>query len=253
MGHPTSGDSLRRSHYFQVMPIVLLALVLVGFGRTFFLRPLFPVPPISWYLYLHGAVQVSWFLLLIAQTQLIARGRAALHRRLGAVGAVLAVLVVGVSFVSVLRLPGHFKSGHLSIDAPFDLKAILAIFWHDLASLIVMTVFLATALALRRRTAVHKRLMLFASNLIVAPAVPRIALLLASGLKLFASPPAQVLLTVAVVIVVLPLTLVAHDLATIRRVHPATLAGITGSLFTGIAGAALGASAAGQAIFIALE
>jgi len=235
------------------MPLVLLALVFAGFARTFFLRSLFPVPRIPWYTYLHGVVQLSWFLLLIVQTQLIARGRPAIHRRLGAVGAVLAVLVVSLSSFTVWRLPEHFRSGHLSIDIPFDLRGILAIFWNNVASLIVMAAFLGAALVLRRRTEVHKRLILFASNLIVAPAISRIAALLAGVMPVFRQPPVQVALTAVIVVVVLPLTLVVHDLRTRRRVHPATLTGITGGLFTGVIGAALAASSAGQAVFIVLE
>jgi hypothetical protein len=106
---------------------------------------------------------------------------------------------------------------------------------------------------LRQRAELHKRLMLFATNLIVAPAVPRIAFSLGAWIKPLASPQAGVLLTVVIVVIVLPLTLIAHDLRTLRRVHPATLIGIAGTLLEGIVGSTLAASGVGQALFTALE
>ena len=232
---------------------MLLALVLIGFGRTLFLRPLFTVPRIPAYLYVHGVVQVSWVVLFVVQTHLIGSGRTALHRRLGILGAVLAGFVILGSFLTVLGLPAHFRSGHLSNDTPFDRASILAVFWHNLASLLVAGAFLATALLLRRQPQLHKRLMLFATNLIVAPAVPRIALLLGTWIKPLASPQAGVLLTIAIMVIVLPLTLIGHDVRTQRRVHPATLIGIAGTVLEGVAGGALAASPFGQAVFAALE
>jgi hypothetical protein len=253
MGNQGNVGPAGRSRYFQTMSLLLLALTLAGFARTLFLRPLFNVPPISTYLYLHAAVQVSWVVLFAVQTHLIGSGHAARHRSLGVPGSVLAGLVIAGSFLTVLHLPAHFKSGHLSNDTPFDIASILAVFWHNLTSLLVAGAFLATAILLRRQAQLHKRLMLFATNLIVAPAVPRVAFSLGAWIKPLASPQAGVLLTVAIVVVVLPLTLIMHDLRSCRRVHPATLIGIAGTLMQGVAGSALAASRIGQAVFTALE
>jgi hypothetical protein len=253
VGNRNPREPRRRSRYFQVVSVLLFAFVLAGFGRTFFLRPMFPVPGISWYIFLHGAVQVSWFVLLLVQVHLIAAGRTTQHRRLGLLGAVLATMVVGGSFVTVLHLPAHFKLGHLSNEASLDLPSILAVFWNDLISLIVAAVFIGTALVLRRHAEAHKRLMLFASLLLVAPALPRLALLLGRWISLLASPQVGVLLTVLTIALLLPLTIVLHDLKTRHRVHIATLMGVGGMLLTGFAGGALSASTLGQTVFLALE
>ena len=253
MGNQGAVGSEGRSRYFRLMSLLLLALTLAGFARTLFLRPLFPVPPIPAYLYLHAAVQVSWVVLLVVQTHLIGSGHRALHRRLGALGSVLAGLVIVGSLLTTLHLPPHFKIGHLSNDTPFDLPSILAVFWHNLVSLVIAGAFLVTAILLRQRTELHKRLILFATNLMVAPAVPRIAFSLGTWIKPLAAPQAGVMLTIVIIVIVLPLTLTVHDLRTRRRVHPATLIGIAGTLLEGITGSALAASSVGRAVFIALE
>ena len=54
-----------KSKYFLGVALALLAVVAIGFSRTLFLRPFFAVPPIPFYLFVHGFVLTSWFLLLV--------------------------------------------------------------------------------------------------------------------------------------------------------------------------------------------
>jgi hypothetical protein len=61
-----------RSRFFLVMSGVLLLVVLVGFARTLYLRPLFDVLPVPGYLILHGAVTTAWFVGVSLQTSLVA-------------------------------------------------------------------------------------------------------------------------------------------------------------------------------------
>ena len=198
-------------------------------------------------------VQTAWFVMLIVQTTLVSVNRIDVHRRLGIFGALLAVAVVGLSFATMLGLPGHFKTGQLSIDAPFDLEAISAIFWNDLGSLLIFGILVATAISLRRRTETDKRLMLLASIRISGPAVVRIGMLPGSWLNPMFAPPIQVRFTAIVVGIVLPLSLVAYDFLVRRRLHPATLAGILLSLAITIASVAMATSQEGRALVIALE
>src|SRR4051812_20804324 len=81
----------------------ILAVVLVGFSRSFFLRPFYAGPP-SWaakeaIFYVHGAVLAAWFAVLGAQVALIRSRNVRLHRRLGYAGAGLAVLVVAAGTI----------------------------------------------------------------------------------------------------------------------------------------------------------
>src|SRR5207247_370679 len=63
----------------------------------------FNVPPIPPYLYVHGLVLTTWFVLVLAQTCLVAAHRTVLHRRLGIVAVVDAVLIIPISAFVVVR------------------------------------------------------------------------------------------------------------------------------------------------------
>ena len=72
-------------HFFSGMAVAVLVVVVVGFARSFFLRPLFPdwPSPSESIFYVHGAVFSLWLILLIAQVSLVASDRRDVHRRVG--------------------------------------------------------------------------------------------------------------------------------------------------------------------------
>ena len=236
-----------KTKYFLGTALILLAFVLVGFGRTFFARAFFDVPPIPWYLFVHGFVLASWFLLLVAQTALVAAHRTDLHRRLGVLGGFIAVALVGVSLLAVLGFPAHVKADFLSSGVAFDAAAVQAIVWTDLASLVIYSAFVGTALYWRRRSDMHKRLMLLASMAILGPAVARILPLLTSG------PGPLSLVVQSSVLIGLPLTLVLHDVFDTGRVHRTTFVGVTVYLVAIFGAVAIANTGAGAALIAALE
>jgi hypothetical protein len=239
-----------RSPYLIALSLLLLATVATGFGRTFFARALFDVPPIPSYLYLHGALLTCWFVLLVTQTTLIAAHRTDMHRRLGIFAAFVAAGVVVTSLVAVLSLPARAKAGIFSGEAPFDPTVTRIIVWTDLTSLGFFSLCVAIALYLRQRPAVHKRLLLLASIAILGPAVPRIGILLTQHAAL--SPAVQPLIQ-SLFFLGLPLTLVLHDLRTTRRVHRATIVGLIAFLVSTLAAIAISLSPMGAALVTALE
>ena len=100
MTFPTSGTFVagspvdRRNNFAVGMALGMLAVNLVGFAPTLYLRPFFDVPPMPGYLYAHGAIGTVWFVFLVVQTMLVANQRVTIHRQLGYVGAVVAVFVM---------------------------------------------------------------------------------------------------------------------------------------------------------------
>src|SRR5689334_25389644 len=82
--------------FYVGMALAMLVTVLVGFSRSFFLRPLFPdwPAPSETIFYVHGAVFTAWILLLVAQTSMVAGGRTDVHRRIGPFGVALALAMV---------------------------------------------------------------------------------------------------------------------------------------------------------------
>ncbi len=159
--------------FFLGMSIVLLAILLIGFSRTLFLRPLFQVPAIPWYDYVHGAVMTMWFVLLVVQTSLVAAHRADLHRRLGIFGAALAIAVVTLGLTLTLQLPAHLRAsgGELTTGLPASPASARGFLWGDIEAIALFSTFVATALIMRRRSDTHKRLMLLASIAMITPAV----------------------------------------------------------------------------------
>lgn len=54
---------MTRSRYFLGMSALFLAVVLVGFSRSLYLRTYFEFPEITLHLYLHGIALTAWFTL----------------------------------------------------------------------------------------------------------------------------------------------------------------------------------------------
>ena len=87
-----AGLPLSERRFFTGIAVAILLTVLIGFSRSFFLRPLFPdwPSPSEGIFYVHGAAFAAWIMLLFVQTSLVAGGRTHLHRTIGPLGAVLA-------------------------------------------------------------------------------------------------------------------------------------------------------------------
>ena len=204
-----AGPSTRVSASRWFFPVIaggLLAVVLIGFAPTLYLRSLFDVPPIPAYLYLHGVVLTTWFSLVFAQTCLVAAHRTDLHRRLGVVAALDAILVVLVSAFVTVRAISRYEARSM------DPAAIQFIVIGDLAALILFSILVTAAVRYRRRPDWHKRLMALGCFTIIGPAVARL-----EHLGLAVPVPAVLLLLLAV--------LAVHDLVGLRRLHRATMWG----------------------------
>jgi len=172
-----------RIGFFTVMPGVILFLVLAGFTRTLYARPLFHPAPIPPYLYVHGIVLTCWFAWAWTQSLLISAGRIANHRRFGAVGACFAAAVFAAalmaSFGSVSR-KGFDLNASASVMGNGITGITVAQFfssvvWGNIVNALSFALFVAGAVIFRRRSQIHKRLMLLASISILEPALARIA------------------------------------------------------------------------------
>lgn len=202
---PRTASTVRHD-LFSIFAMVAFAIVFAGFARTFFLRFLFASPKMPLYLYVHGFLFSGWFALFFIQSRLIAFHRVDLHRRLGIAGAGLACLAVCVAIVVAIRAG---KRVYETQSQPFSLEAPpLAL---DFGACLTFIVFIGLALYFRRRTDVHRRLMLLGSSGILLPALGRIPGLFTVrglwGLVGFAE--------------IVPLTFIVYDTVRCRRLHPA--------------------------------
>lgn len=196
--------------FFTGMATVVIATVAAGFAPTYYLKPLFATPALPLSIHIHGALFTMWVLLFVAQTSLVAANRTDLHRRLGVVGAVLAITMVAAGTALAVESARMARPalGALAGASPLFVLVI------PLASVVVFTILVGLGLYYRRRPDAHKRLMLLATIALLPPALGRMRILSAVGPQAFFG--VTVLFIVAVV---------AYDYWTGRRVHSASLWG----------------------------
>ncbi|HLL16734.1 MAG TPA: hypothetical protein VK388_16875 [Pyrinomonadaceae bacterium] len=153
--------------FYIVMAVVVIATVFAGFARTYFLRSYFNTEPLMPLLHLHGIVFTSWFALYLTQTVLVAAKRTDIHRRLGIVGAVIAVLMVLIGATTAII---RAQQGATPPGGPPPLVFLVI----PLADMLVFASLVSAGFYFRRRPDVHKRLMLLATISILPAAIARL-------------------------------------------------------------------------------
>lgn len=226
--------------FFLIFTTLLLAIVLVGFAPSFFLRMAVSDIPLPFYLHLHGAVLTGWFVLLLAQATLIRRAHRALHQKLGPFLAIYGVLVVIGSLMATFNyVPRELASG-VTFNAdmadvnplqasglPF-LEFATALVWFNVASVIGFAVLLILAIVFRSHPGHHKRYIVLASLSIIAPGLARISRIVMETEQGPIIPLGLLSLALAVVV---------NDVLTRGRLHRATLtAGAILIVLNGVAG-----------------
>jgi hypothetical protein len=146
--------------------IAVGAAVIIGFSRTYYLRFYFDLPPLARIAHIHGILSTLWIAMHYSQARLIATHRVALHKRLGIAGAILgAVIVIQAAMLSITgAAEGHAPPGR----DPLQFMSV------SLGTTFMFGAFLTAALATRRKSEWHKRLMLLTSLVLLLPAIGRI-------------------------------------------------------------------------------
>ena len=194
--------------FWGCMAVGMALVAFAGFAPSYYLKSHFTFgPTLTPLLRLHGAIMTAWLALLVTQTTLIAARRISWHRRLGIVGAGLAAaLIVLAAYTAILRArQGLLGEGMVP---PLQFLAI------PLMSILVLPVLIGAAIYFRHRSDYHKRLIMLANVEFVTPAAARLMILAGLG------PPVGFALCDLFL-----LAIVARDLVTLRRIHPATLWG----------------------------
>ena len=194
--------------YFGAMALICGIAILGGFAPSFFLRSrlMADAVPLHPTVIAHGAMFTVWVVLFLAQTALIGVKRRDLHRRLGLAGVVVVPAMAAIGILLITR----FEQGH-GVEPPLTLAVHLL---GNGGPLALFVGFAAFGIAWRRRPAVHKRLMLFATLALEPAGFSRLIGFLGLGQAL--NIP---------VFAVLCLSCVVHDFWLERRVLPVTLVG----------------------------
>lgn len=177
---------------FLAAAIAFPVLILAGFGRTYYFKPLFDVPPLaSMLVHLHGLLMTAWVALFATQIWFISSKRIRLHQRMGYSAIGLGLLIIAVGFVTALRAA---KFGAASTPPGIPPRAFLIV---PLFDLLMFALLFGAAIYYRKKPAQHKALMLLTAVNFLPPAIARIpiASLQAAGpLWFFGFPTALALL-----------------------------------------------------------
>ena len=209
--------------FFTGLSLLMVLAVFVGFSRTYYLKGLYGAPALPALFHVHGLLFTSWMVFLVVQTGLVASRRTATHRRLGVAGGVLALAMTAAAMTMTIDLARRSAAASTDVGLAFTIVPFFTV--------IVFPVLVGSALFYRRQPEVHKRLMLIATLELVTAGVARIP---GAG-----SMPLFLVLTDAGLLAIL-----AYDVITRRRPHPATIWGGLFLIATQIVRTTAGATAA---------
>jgi len=205
----------RERLFFLAMATAIAVVVIAGFGL--FLRAGFSsfVAPIE--VHIHAVTYMGWVFLYFFQNWLIFSNNAALHRKLGMIGAGYLVWVILVGLVTTYL---SVISGHTPpIFTPASLFAL------NLMLVVTFAILAIAALTMRKKTDWHRRLMLCATIAVIAPAFGRLLILV----------EARTHFNFVMVILVWATVPVLYDLVAYRKIHAAYLWGVGALVGMGLA------------------
>ena len=184
--------------------------VFAGFAPSYYLKSILGTPDLDALKHVHGVIMTAWFVLFFVQARLVATGRVAMHRQLGVIGVGLAALVIAMGMMLAIA---SVRTGVSPVPgiSPYVFLVL------PLGELVAFAVLFAAAIALRKRGAWHKRLMLLASVSMLGPAFARLPTDALIGLS---GPPVFFALTDLMI-----LACIAYDTVKNRRLHPAFAGG----------------------------
>jgi hypothetical protein len=218
----TTSTSERRTFYLAMACLSALVAV-VGFSRRYLLPLAAGTMDAPAIVHWHGLIMFAWVMFFIVQTSLVARGRTARHRSLGLAGIALGTLLVYTAIqLALLLLARELKDG----GPPFLREFVATLLgWALLAGGLF-----GFAIAAVKKPEVHKRLMLLANFVILAPAFARIIQLVDHDLTRLlrndlANLPVDILVLVGM----------AYDWRTRGKPHAAYVAGGAAILLVQIA------------------
>lgn len=199
-----------RSRFYVAMGAVAIGIVVAGFVPGLAFNPVKRYGPATTGILLHSLLAAMWLALFVTQALLVHGGNSRLHRKLGWIGIPLAIAVVASGYAATIAQGRRGFAFWWDPDLKFDSLAELV---HPLGDLLTFSLLVTAALVWRRRSDVHKRLMLLAAvgSMMAAP----LAHLLSYFPTLRAVPP-LILLPLAA----LYFSSAIHDRLTMGRIHP---------------------------------
>jgi uncharacterized membrane protein YozB (DUF420 family) len=162
-----SGNRIARFSDF-ILALIITAVVVAGFGQTVNARLLHPPSPRPSIIAFHAVIFMSWVILFVIQSVLIATDNVKLHRKIGMVGLALGITVPVMGIATTIVNMRFSKLISHRDPAPF-----LAISLNDM---IAFSVFFGLAMYWRKKSDWHRRLMFIATCTLTSAAFLRLVL-----------------------------------------------------------------------------
>ena len=193
--------------FYSKMGILLLALVIAGFGSMAIMRGVSPFE-LPLLFHLHGIIFILWYCLFIYQTNLINKQNYALHKKLGytSILLVLAMLVTGF-----LMAAGSYARG----TSPVPNMTVQNFLAFPLLDLFGLVFFYSIGVLNRKIPLAHKHAMLIMSIAMMDPALARLSFFIGF-------PPLALLLHILLIGIV-----IFYDRKSMGKVHYVTWLGLT--------------------------
>lgn len=194
--------------FFPGMALLILATVLVGFARTYFLAGVFHAPLPNVLIHIHAVVFSTWILLFITQVSLVSAGRVDIHRKLGLFGFGLASLMV---VIGVLAANNSLARG-FSPSPVFDASTFYVV---PISDMFLFATLIFFAYRTRSNPGTHKHLILLATIALMDAPTGRVPFAVITHHRFLDSIFCWAFL----------LLLIGYDLWSRRKLHPATIWG----------------------------
>lgn len=162
----TSNDETINTKAIIAGMVLLFIVLQIGFHPTYI--QYFPsFEKFTWLHHVHGALMVSWIILLILQPILIHKGRNTAHRFFGRLSYLTAPLII-ISMFLVLRFTYHKHILETSMQEELSNQAPI------IMQLFGFTILYSLAIIYRKQTYYHMRFMIGTALLMLIPIVGRI-------------------------------------------------------------------------------
>jgi hypothetical protein len=213
----------KKSLFYVGAAIFVVLLSVIGFGPSIIDQSRRNAPS-TLLVMAHGMAVGGWLLLFLTQAVLVATGRTAVHRRLGIVGPVLAVLMIVLGYVVLMDFGrrGYDFSGDVirALSRTGSRRFNPAVILFPLGELLSFGVLVGAGLWYRHRADVHKRLMLLAMVPILAEPILHLVGHVAGRWPTFRGMGTPI--SVAATVVLLSASAI-YDRLSRRRIHPISL------------------------------
>ncbi|HVJ02706.1 MAG TPA: hypothetical protein VM662_11025 [Sphingomonas sp.] len=206
-----------RDRFFLILSLAMSATIVAGFAFNLAMgRSSFSLPLIY---HVHAFVFFGWIALFLIQNFLIATENVRIHRRVGVIALGWVPLMVVMGFAVMLHSlrshggPPFFDAREFLFGNPMDLLCFAGLVF--------------AALAMRRHSDWHRRLMLCAVTILTGPGLGRL-------LPLPLMIPWSWTVASLLAPLIFPLIGIVADLIRMRRVHPAWLWGVAAIVGTNL-------------------